>query len=116
MNLKLLYPPTINNYYTIARNRKILSKKGRRYLSDSTFMLGPQFDKGFNREERLLVCIWVYPPDKRKRDLDNLPKSILDSLTNAGVYHDDSQIDELIIKRMEVVKNGKTEISIVSIT
>lgn len=43
----------------------------------------------------LAVEITFYPPDRRKRDLDNLPKSLFDSLTDAGVWKDDSLIQDL---------------------
>lgn len=35
-----------------------------------------------------------YPPDLRIRDLDNIQKSLWDSLQKAGVYKNDSQIKE----------------------
>jgi len=64
----------------------------------------------FNRyplqEGRLSVRIEAYPPDKRKRDLDNLPKAPLDALTISGLWKDDSQIDELHIVRCSVVSAG----------
>ena len=41
-------------------------------------------------------------PDKRRRDLDNLLKATLDSLTHAGVWSDDSQIDALSIRRFPI--------------
>ncbi|NBW23084.1 MAG: RusA family crossover junction endodeoxyribonuclease, partial [Caulobacteraceae bacterium] len=41
----------------------------------------------------------AFPPDKRKRDLDNVLKSLLDALTHANVWDDDSQIDDLRIYR-----------------
>jgi len=43
------------------------------------------------------VEIIAYRPDKRKRDLDNLLKGSLDSLTKAGVWEDDSLIQDLRI-------------------
>ena len=63
-------------------------------------------------EGRIRLHIKAYPPDKRVRDLDNLFKATLDSLTHANVYTDDSLIDYLSIERMEKVKGGKLEITI----
>jgi crossover junction endodeoxyribonuclease RusA len=45
----------------------------------------------------LKVEIEAWRPDKRKRDLDNLLKAVLDSLAHAGVFEDDSQIVDLRI-------------------
>ena len=61
---------------------------------------------------RLSVCLCVFPPDKRKRDLDNLLKISIDSLQKAGFFHDDSQIDSLEVHRFEVFPEGKIEVSI----
>ena len=36
---------------------------------------------------------------RRRRDLDNILKSLLDSLTHAGVWEDDSQITDLRIRK-----------------
>jgi crossover junction endodeoxyribonuclease RusA len=43
------------------------------------------------------VVIEAWRPDKRKRDLDNLLKAVLDALKHAGVYEDDSLIVDLRI-------------------
>ncbi len=51
---------------------------------------------------RLRVEIEAYPPDRRKRDLDNILKSLLDALTYAGIWEDDSQIDDLRIYRSTI--------------
>jgi len=69
-----------------------------------------------NLEGPLDVHITAYPPDRRKRDLDNIPKSILDALTHANVWGDDSQVDDLRITRGHVVKQGAVAITITPMT
>ncbi len=62
--------------------------------------------------ERLSVKIILNMPDKRRRDIDNFVKSAADSLTHAGLWLDDSQIDELIIIRGEIVKGGAMRVTV----
>lgn len=61
---------------------------------------------------RLAIQIKATPPDKRRRDLDNILKSLLDSITHAGVIIDDSQFDAISILRMPNTSPGKVEITI----
>lgn len=61
---------------------------------------------------RVSVEISLHPPDKRKRDLDNYLKGVLDALTHVGIWDDDSQIDKLTIKRGIIVKGGYVDVSI----
>ncbi len=65
---------------------------------------------------RLAICIDVYPPDKRARDLDNLLKITLDSLESAKFFENDSQIDKIIMERKEREKGGKITVTIKEIT
>jgi crossover junction endodeoxyribonuclease RusA len=58
------------------------------------------------------VCITAHPPDNRKRDLDNLQKSLLDSITCAGVWQDDSQIMHLSITMGVKRKDGGVTVRI----
>lgn len=99
----LPFPPTVNTYWRRVGNKTILSADARKYRDDvvERVMLQRQGDNTFGSDERLAVGIRVYPPDKRRRDLDNLPKGVLDALKYAGVYGDDSQIDQLMITREE---------------
>lgn len=57
----------------------------------------------------------VYPPDRRRRDIDNLQKALLDALAHGGAYHDDSQIARLTVERRQVVAGGKVRIRLKSL-
>jgi crossover junction endodeoxyribonuclease RusA len=61
---------------------------------------------------RLAIKIAAYPPDRRRRDLDNILKALLDSLTFAHVIEDDSQFDFISIARRDVIKDGAVQITI----
>jgi len=63
-------------------------------------------------DARLRVTVEAYPPDRRKRDLGNLDKVLMDSLEKAGVFNDDSQIDDLRFIRKEVEKPGRVIVNI----
>lgn len=96
--ITLPWPPTANTYWRHVGLKTLISKNGRSYrktvhgyVMENRF---PAFGKN-----RLKVEIIAYPPDRRRRDLDNLLKATLDSLQHAGVYSDDSQIDDIRIKR-----------------
>lgn len=61
---------------------------------------------------RLAVEVEAYPPDRRRRDLDNIGKALLDSLEAASVFEDDGQIDDLRIVRCDVAKPGRVVVRI----
>ena len=51
----------------------------------------------------IAVEIEAFMPDRRKRDLDNILKALLDALTHAGVWADDSQIVDLRIRKAPTI-------------
>jgi Holliday junction resolvase RusA-like endonuclease len=57
------------------------------------------------------VTIIMYQNDKRKRDIDNVLKILLDAM-NGIIYIDDSQIIELNINKVCNAENNKIEIEI----
>jgi hypothetical protein len=59
-------------------------------------------------EGDLDVEVVVFPPDGRRRDVDNVQKALLDALEHGGVYADDNQIVKLAIEKGPVVEGGKT--------
>jgi crossover junction endodeoxyribonuclease RusA len=57
--------------------------------------------------------VLAYPPDHRRRDLDNLAKAILDALQHAGVYGNDCQVKLLTLAMMDTdTINPRAEITI----
>jgi Holliday junction resolvase RusA-like endonuclease len=55
-------------------------------------------------EARLRIDIECRMPDRRRRDVDNVPKAVLDALTHAGFWSDDSQIDDMRVWRSELME------------
>lgn len=112
ITINLPYPPSANRIWRRVGNHTILSAEGRIYrktVGDICLInriVGRRFDC------RLSVVMEVNPPDNRKRDLDNLPKAVFDALTHAGVWMDDSLIDEMIVRRKQIIKDGAITITI----
>lgn len=101
MILNLPYPPTTNTYYRKWNNRMVISARGREFAKQVAAVVG----KVKPIADRASVTIDLYPPDKRKRDIDNTIKPIFDALTKAGVWVDDSQVDALSVVRNPQAKN-----------
>jgi crossover junction endodeoxyribonuclease RusA len=98
LSFKLPWPPSANTYWRRNGDRYFISQKGKDYRN-TTILLCKKYQDAFSKDQRLRVAIEAYPPDNRRRDIDNICKCLLDSLQHAKVYPDDSQIDELIITR-----------------
>lgn len=94
LEITLPWPPTVNTYYRNFNGRSIISKKGREYrVAVAEQVLIQRAAK--HLDHAVKVEIKAYRPDRRRRDLDNLLKSLLDSMTHAGVMSDDALIEDL---------------------
>lgn len=103
------WPPSINHYYLHTSNGVILGGDGRKYRRDACLLLSKY--RGYcGAKKRLNVIINLFPPDKRRRDIDNVLKCLLDSMQHAQIYEDDNQIDMLTVVRREVIKEGCVQI------
>ena len=107
MILVLPYPPTANTIWRKVGKKTLLSAKARDYRAHVGTSLVIQGVKAAGPlAGRLAVRIEVHAPDKRARDLDNIPKAVFDALTHAGVWQDDSQIDDMRVTRCHAAKGG----------
>ncbi|MDC9599024.1 RusA family crossover junction endodeoxyribonuclease [Xenorhabdus anantnagensis] len=110
-NLKLPWPPSNNTYWRHVGKNHYISPKGAAYRK-TIIKLIKQQNLDINTTARIKISITANPPDRRQRDLDNLPKAVFDSLTHAEFWVDDSQIDDMRIKRGERMAGGCLDVQI----
>ncbi len=94
----LPFPPTLNH-------SSMPDGRGGRYLTDGhrSFRTDVAWQVAKQRlgriDGRLAIRIDLYPSDNRRWDIDNRAKAVLDALQHAGVFKDDSAVDDLHITR-----------------
>ncbi len=106
MLLNLPWPPSINHYWRHVGYRTLISREGRTFRKDVCALLGGGGPRKPPMGGRIALAMDAFPPDRRRRDLDNIQKPVLDAMQHAGVYLDDSQIDLLVTRRREVTAGG----------
>lgn len=109
LRFELPYPPSVNHYYIRTSTGVIISHRGTQYRRDVGYLLN-RYRNACRSDARLTVTINVLPPDKRKRDIDNILKCLLDAMEYAKVYDNDNQIDMLTVIRRDPVKDGCVQI------
>ena len=105
--LTLPYPPSINHYWRHVGPRTLISREGRTFRANVCALLAGGGPRKPPAGGRIALAMDAFPPDRRRRDLDNLQKSTLDALQHAGIYLDDSQVDVLLTQRRDVVPGGR---------
>jgi crossover junction endodeoxyribonuclease RusA len=113
-NLSLPYPPSANAIWRAVGGRVILSEKGRLYRCQIAFDVMSQLGRFRSISGPLSLAVEVMPPDRRRRDIDNVLKATLDGLTHAKVWGDDSQVKRIEIEMHEPTKGGRLNITITS--
>jgi len=94
ISFELSYPPSVNTYWRRVGPRTIVSRKGRAYQEQVAALIKhSQLD--LHLDCALSISVDIYPPDGRRRDIDNVTKALLDAMCKAGVYKDDSLIKRL---------------------
>jgi crossover junction endodeoxyribonuclease RusA len=102
--IELPWPPSVNHYYRRVGHRTLISREGRKYRKEVCAILRNL--RPLSKD--LSMTVDAYPPDKRRRDLDNIQKSLWDALQHGGAYSDDSQIKDFECHMHEPYRpNGK---------
>jgi len=97
---RLPWPPSVNRLWRAARGRVHLDPKARTWREEAQWALRLRWGRQEPLEGPVVIHILAVPPDHRRRDLDNLGKSVLDAL-NGLVIGDDSQVRRLLLDRTE---------------
>jgi Holliday junction resolvase RusA-like endonuclease len=110
IEIELPYPPSVNHYYRRLGPRTLISREGRRFRERVLSVLAATRPRPLDGP--IAVQVEVFPPDHRRRDIDNVQKSLFDALQHGGVYRDDSQIVRLQIEKRGCVPGGLTIVRI----
>lgn len=106
------WPPTANHYYgQRPKGGRFIKPAGKAFRVEvkatameskaCNYIAGP-----------IHLEIDAFPPDNRKRDLDNINKALLDALEESGVFKDDSQIIKLTSTKHQPIKGGKVVVRV----
>lgn len=119
---QLPMPPSVNHYW----GKSVKSGGGRKYVHVYLTAKAKKFRTsviayvaGLNgirtHQGRIKAVVTLHGATKRNFDVDNFMKGIGDALTHARVYRDDSQIDELVVKRGEIIRGGQVDVELYEI-
>jgi crossover junction endodeoxyribonuclease RusA len=105
----------MNTMWRNFRGRTVLSKAGRVFREEVQNIV---VDKNIPKfgDSKLKITMILRPRDKRKTDIDNRIKAVLDALEQAGVFDDDFQVDHLEMIRGEPLKGGLLHVVIEEIS
>jgi Holliday junction resolvase RusA-like endonuclease len=110
MEITLPLPPSTNNLYrNVPGKGRVLNKQGREYKQAARMVaMGarPPMLRG-----DVLLCMTVYFPNRRRRDLSNTLKIVEDALKGIA-YADDSQVARIELTREYDNSNPRAEVSV----
>jgi len=107
LRLEFPFPVSVNQYYGVAKRgsfcKKYVTHKGRAYRGsiESCVEEGLEPLRG-----RIHMRVSLHAPTRRKYDIDNPMKCLLDAMTYVGIWVDDEQVDRLLIERGDKVAGG----------
>jgi crossover junction endodeoxyribonuclease RusA len=109
--LDFVIPPKSNRYFHTGRKYVFIPSRIREAVEDAILILKSMYnDKPISKP--VAVEITYVFRDNRKRDLDNLTKTLLDVLEDAGILDDDKFVYKLSIEKKTKQEEEKTEIRI----
>lgn len=129
LTLDLPWPPSVNHYKrggSVVRTKsgqlyqqRVNTNETKQFYFDVYIIAKNAINSGENLWKKSLldneyfaIKIYASPPDKKKRDIDNILKVLLDSLVRASVIEDDSFIRKLYVEKIAPEKGGKVRVEL----
>jgi len=109
--IRLPLPPSVNTYWRKSPRGMYITQQGKDFRKEVAEIIAERQCLKFGAK-RLFMAIRLCMRDRRRADIDNRTKALLDALEHAGVFDDDEQIDELMILRGPIVKGGECYVMI----
>jgi Holliday junction resolvase RusA-like endonuclease len=109
--LDFVIPPKSNRYFHTGRKYVFIPSRIREAVEDAILILKSMYNSK-PIDKPVVVEITYAFRDNRKRDLDNLTKTLLDVLEDAGILDDDKFVYKLSIEKKTKQEEEKTEIRI----
>ena len=112
----LPYPPTVNHYHQPVRQgrgvRIIKGAKARAYQADAIAAIVAAGLDAECIDGPVRITITLNPPTLARYDVDGRPKGILDAITAAGFWLDDSQVQSMTVEKGVKAKGGNALIKV----
>ena len=103
----LPWPPTVNGYWGTRRSGgKFRTRKAKAFCKAVVQEIG----RVKTYTDAVAVIAVFSPPDTRTRDVDNYWKGLLDAMTAAGVWVDDSQVKLQVGLMADKIKGGQVDV------
>lgn len=113
ITLTLPYSPSSNTLFPTGGDKKRhICTKYRQYRKNIYGCVLEQLGIFKPLAGPLVTTVGMYPPDRRRRDLDNTFKALFDALKYSSVFHDDDQIDGILAFKLAKVKPGQCLITL----
>lgn len=119
--ITLPWPPSVNSYWQPfvvpnTRNRVVMTLTPRAKLYRTDVHAAIRTQCGSVPVATITVPVRIdielRAPDRRTRDIDNHIKGLFDALTHAGIWQDDSLVDEMTVRRGRIHRDGQANIVI----
>ena len=95
---------SLHTYYSLGKNRQFITKKGREYQQSIKDYLHFNYRQIFPHPTPVKLYIEFGLTNKRKNDVDNMLKPLLDAL-NGIFYTDDSLVYDLHVRKFVTDSN-----------
>lgn len=114
VNLVLPWAPSVNQIWrSNGKGKWYMTKVAKDYKRIVwALVCQERAQHSFPKDQDIEVVMLAFPPDNRKRDLDNIAKLTFDALQDAKVFENDCQIKRIFMEMREKQEMGKILITI----